>query len=105
MKLAVSSGRMKLLKRRTSWWLAKLRSGGTEAWRTFADLERRLEETSKDTLHLGEEQRQQLLALGDDLEQVWDYPACPVQQEAHSAHSNKGDRGHHNGRSSPRNSQ
>lgn len=42
-------------------------------------LERSLEETSKYTLQLGDEQRQQLLVLGNDLERVWDHPACPVQ--------------------------
>jgi len=43
-----------------------------------AGLEARITETKSSTVRLGEEQRQQLLALGEDLEQLWDHPACPI---------------------------
>ncbi|HTT18500.1 MAG TPA: recombinase zinc beta ribbon domain-containing protein [Candidatus Sulfotelmatobacter sp.] len=43
-----------------------------------ADLEARLVEAKDKTVPLGEEQRQQLLKLGEDLEQLWDHPACPA---------------------------
>ena len=41
-------------------------------------MERRLEEAGVLTPQLTAEQRQQLLALGDDLEQLWDHPRSPV---------------------------
>jgi DNA invertase Pin-like site-specific DNA recombinase len=43
-----------------------------------ADLEARVAEAKSTAVPLGEEQRQQLLSLGEDLEQLWDHPACPV---------------------------
>ena len=42
------------------------------------EMERRLEEASALAPQLTAEQRQQLLALGDDLEQLWDHPHSPV---------------------------
>jgi hypothetical protein len=44
----------------------------------IAELEQRLEEASALAPHLTAEQRQQLLALGDDLEQLWDHPHSPA---------------------------
>jgi hypothetical protein len=41
-------------------------------------MERRLEEASALAPQLTAEQRQQLLALDDDLEQLWDHPRSPV---------------------------
>src|ERR1700736_1070731 len=41
-------------------------------------MERRLEEASAPASQLTSEQRQQLLALGDDLEQLWDHPRSPA---------------------------
>ena len=41
-------------------------------------MERRLQEAGALTALLTAEQRQQLLALGDDLEQLWDHPRSPV---------------------------
>jgi len=43
-----------------------------------ADLEARIAEAKSSTAPLGDEQRQQLLTLGEDLEQLWDHPACPT---------------------------
>ena len=43
-----------------------------------SDLEARITEAMRSTAQLGEEQRQQLLALGEDLEQLWGHPACPI---------------------------
>jgi hypothetical protein len=43
-----------------------------------AELERRVEEASALAPYLTAEQRQQLLALGDDLEQLWDHPRSPA---------------------------
>ncbi|MGB7170075.1 MAG: recombinase family protein, partial [Acidobacteriaceae bacterium] len=43
-----------------------------------ADMEQRLVEASAQAPQLTAEQRQQLLALGDDLEQLWDHPQSPV---------------------------
>ena len=40
--------------------------------------EKRVEETSVLSPHLTAEQRQQLLALGDDLEQLWDHSHAPA---------------------------
>jgi hypothetical protein len=42
------------------------------------EMERRLEEASSLAPQLTAEQRQQLLALGDDLEQLWVHPNSPV---------------------------
>ncbi len=41
-------------------------------------MEQRLVEASAQAPQLTAEQRQQLLALGDDLEQLWDHPQSPV---------------------------
>jgi hypothetical protein len=43
-----------------------------------SDLEARITEAMRSTAQLGEEQRKQLLGLGEDLEQLWDHPACPI---------------------------
>jgi hypothetical protein len=43
-----------------------------------ADLERRLEEATASAPPLTPEQRAQLLALGDDLERLWDHPNSPM---------------------------
>jgi DNA invertase Pin-like site-specific DNA recombinase len=43
-----------------------------------AELERRVEEASALAPHLTAEQRQQLLVLGDDLEQLWDHPHSAI---------------------------
>ena len=44
-------------------------------------MERRLEEASALAPQLTDEQRPQLLALGDDLELLWDHPRSPVTLE------------------------
>jgi hypothetical protein len=43
-----------------------------------AELERRLEEATASAPQLTPEQREQLLALGDDLEHLWDHPGSPM---------------------------
>ena len=43
-----------------------------------AELEARIAETRSKMVPLGEDQRQQLLTLGEDLEQLWDHPNCPA---------------------------
>ncbi len=43
-----------------------------------AETERRLEEATVAAPQLSPEQRKQLLALGDDLEQLWDHPGSPA---------------------------
>lgn len=57
---------------------AELEKRWNAALAHVADLEARLVEAQKKTVSLGEEQRRQLLTLGEDLEQLWDHPACPV---------------------------
>jgi hypothetical protein len=47
------------------------------------EVERRLQEAGALTALLTAEQRQQLLALGDDLEQLWDHPRSPVTLKTH----------------------
>ena len=42
------------------------------------EMERRLEEATIEAPQLTPEQREQLLRLGDDLEQLWDHPNSPV---------------------------
>jgi len=46
-----------------------------------AEIERRLEEATVAAPQLSPEQREQLLALGDDLAQFWDHPSSPVTPE------------------------
>jgi DNA invertase Pin-like site-specific DNA recombinase len=43
-----------------------------------AELETRVAEAHKEQSPLSEEQRQQLLQLGEDLEKAWDHPGCPI---------------------------
>jgi len=43
-----------------------------------AELERRLEDATASAPQLTPEQREQLLALGDDLERLWDHPNSPM---------------------------
>ena len=58
---------------------AELEKRWNAALAHVADLETRLVETKKSSSSpLTEDQRHQLLALGEDLEQLWDHPACPV---------------------------
>jgi hypothetical protein len=57
---------------------AELEKRWNAALAHVADLETRLAEAKDKTVPLGEEQRQQLLTLGEDLEQLWDHQACPV---------------------------
>lgn len=57
---------------------AELEKRWNAALAHVADLEARLAEAHKKAVPLGEEQRQQLLTVGEDLERLWDHPACPV---------------------------
>lgn len=57
---------------------AELEKRWNAALAHVSDLEARLAQAKSSTAQLGEEQRQQLLALGEDLEQLWDHPACPI---------------------------
>jgi hypothetical protein len=57
---------------------AELEKRWNNALTHVAEMERRLEEASALAPQLTAEQRQQLLALGDDLEQLWDHPHSPA---------------------------
>jgi len=57
---------------------AELEKRWNSALTQVAELEQRLEEASTQIPQLTAEQRQQLLTLGDDLEQLWDHPRSPV---------------------------
>jgi hypothetical protein len=57
---------------------AELEKRWNSALTHVAELEQRLEEASAQTPQLTPEQRQQLLNLGDDLEQLWDSPSSPT---------------------------
>jgi hypothetical protein len=57
---------------------AELEKRWNDALTHVTEMERRLEEAGALTPQLTAEQRQQLLALGDDLEQLWDHPRSPV---------------------------
>ena len=57
---------------------AELEKRWNAALAHLADQEVRRAEAKCKTVPLGEEQRQQLLALGEDLERLWDHPACPT---------------------------
>jgi hypothetical protein len=57
---------------------AELEKRWNDALTHVTEMERRLQEAGALTALLTAEQRQQLLALGDDLEQLWDHPRSPV---------------------------
>lgn len=57
---------------------AELEKRWNAALAHVADLEVRVAEVKGKMAPLGKEQRQQLLALGEDLERLWDHPACPT---------------------------
>jgi chromosome segregation ATPase len=57
---------------------AELEKRWNNALTHVTEMERRLEEASALAPQLTAEQRQQLLALGDDLEQLWDHPRSPA---------------------------
>jgi DNA invertase Pin-like site-specific DNA recombinase len=57
---------------------AELEKRWNHALTHAAELERRLEEASTEEPQLTPEQREQLLALGDDLERLWDHPDAPM---------------------------
>jgi len=57
---------------------AELEKRWNAALTHVADLETRLADAKSKAAPLGEEQRQQLLTLGEDLERLWDHPACPT---------------------------
>jgi len=57
---------------------AELEKRWNNALTHVTEMERRLEEAGALAPQLTAEQRQQLLALGDDLEQLWDHPRSPV---------------------------
>ena len=57
---------------------AELEKRWNDALTHVTEMERRLEEAGALTPQLTAEQRQQLLALGDELEQLWDHPRSPV---------------------------
>jgi hypothetical protein len=57
---------------------AELEKRWNNALTHAADLERRLEEATAAAPQLTPEQRNQLLALGDDLERLWDHPNSPM---------------------------
>ena len=57
---------------------AELEKRWNAALAHVADLEARIDEAKSKTVPLGEEQRQQIQSLGEDLEQLWDHPACPT---------------------------
>lgn len=57
---------------------AELEKRWNNTLRQVADTERRLEEASLAAPQLSPEQREQLLALGEDLERLWDHPGSPV---------------------------
>jgi len=57
---------------------AELEKRWNHALAQVGEMERRLEEAKQDALPLSEEQRQQLMVLGDDLERAWDHPSCPI---------------------------
>jgi septal ring factor EnvC (AmiA/AmiB activator) len=57
---------------------AELEKRWNNALTHVTEMERRLEEARVLAPQLTAEQRQQLLALGDDLEQLWDHPRSPV---------------------------
>jgi hypothetical protein len=57
---------------------AELEKRWNNALTHAADLERRLEEATASAPQLTPEQRAQLLALGDDLERLWDHPNAPM---------------------------
>jgi DNA invertase Pin-like site-specific DNA recombinase len=57
---------------------AELEKRWNAALAHVSELEARIAEAKSGVPQIGEEQRQQLLALGEDLEQLWDHPACPI---------------------------
>jgi DNA invertase Pin-like site-specific DNA recombinase len=57
---------------------AELETRWNSALNHVAELEQRLEEANAQTTRLTPEQRQLLLNLGDDLEQLWDNPRSPI---------------------------
>lgn len=57
---------------------AELEKRWNNALTHVAETERRLEEATVAAPQLSPEQRKQLLALGDDLEQLWDHPGSPA---------------------------
>jgi hypothetical protein len=60
---------------------AELEKRWNNALNHAAEMERRLEEATVAAPQLSQEQREQLLTLGDDLEQLWDDPGSPVTQK------------------------
>ncbi len=65
-------------KRRSLELAAELEKRWNNALTHVTEMERRLEEARVLAPQLTAEQRQQLLALGDDLKQLWDHPRSPV---------------------------
>jgi len=57
---------------------AELEKRWNNALTHAADLERRVEDATASSPQLTPEQRTQLLALGDDLERLWDHPNSPM---------------------------
>jgi hypothetical protein len=57
---------------------AELEKRWNAALARVSELEARIADAKRSEPPISEEQRQQLLALGEDLEQLWDHPACPV---------------------------
>lgn len=57
---------------------AELEKRWNQALAQVGELETRLAETHQNRSPLSEEQRQQLLRLGEDLERAWDHPDCPI---------------------------
>jgi DNA invertase Pin-like site-specific DNA recombinase len=58
---------------------AELEKRWNAALAHVTDLEARVAAVKSRTIPLAEEQRQQLMALGEELEQLWDHPACPIR--------------------------
>ena len=57
---------------------AELEKRWNNALNYVAEMEHRLEEATVEAPQLSSEQREHLLTLGDDLEQLWDHPGSPV---------------------------
>ena len=57
---------------------AELEKRWNNALTHVAEMERRLDEATLAAPLLSPEQREQLLTLGDDLEQLWDHPRSPI---------------------------
>jgi DNA invertase Pin-like site-specific DNA recombinase len=57
---------------------AELEKRWNNALNHVAELERRLEDATASAPQLTPEQREQLLALGEDMERLWDHPGSPM---------------------------